>query len=82
MKNDLFICTQLALRVSGDVFAHYQEHLTVFKASDIVHLCCCRPALWTRWNSRSISSTTPAGSNISVLYHKLSSAPDDGRKHR
>jgi len=25
----LFICTQSALHVSGDVFAHYQEHLTV-----------------------------------------------------
>jgi hypothetical protein len=26
----LFICTQSALHVSGDVFAHHQEHLTVF----------------------------------------------------
>jgi len=46
----LFICTQSALHVSGDVFAHHQEHLIVFKASDIVHLCCCRPVSWTRWN--------------------------------
>ena len=45
-----FICTQSALHVSGDVFAHRQEHLTVFTASDIVHLCCCRPVSWTRWN--------------------------------
>ena len=30
-------------------FAHHQEHLTVFTASDIVHLCCCRPVSWTRW---------------------------------
>jgi hypothetical protein len=33
----------------------------------------------------SISSMTPAGSNIGGQYHKLwilSSAPDDGRKHR
>jgi hypothetical protein len=36
----LFICNQLSLQVSGDVFAHHQEHLTVFTASDIVH----RPA--------------------------------------
>ena len=30
----LFICTQSALYVSGDVFAHHQEHLTVFTVSD------------------------------------------------
>jgi hypothetical protein len=36
----LFICTQSALNVSGDVFSHHQEHLTVFATSDIVH----RPA--------------------------------------
>ena len=45
----LFICTQSALHVSGDVFAHHQEHLTVFKASDIDHVCCCRPVSWKRW---------------------------------
>ena len=28
----LFISTQSALRVSGDIFAHHQEHLTVFTA--------------------------------------------------
>jgi len=44
----LFICTQSALNVSGDVFAHQQEHLTVFTASNIVHLCCCRPVSRTR----------------------------------
>ena len=47
----LFICTQSALHVSGDVFALHQEHLTVFTAS--------------------ISSMTPAGSNIGGLYQKL-----------
>ena len=46
----LFICTQSALHVSGDVFAHRQEHLTVFTACGLVHLCCCRPVLSTRWN--------------------------------
>ena len=45
-----FICTQSALHVSGDVFAHHQEHLTVFTASDIVHLCCFRPVSWTKRN--------------------------------
>ena len=39
----LFICTQSALHVSGKVFAHHQEHLSVFTVSDIVHLWCYRP---------------------------------------
>jgi hypothetical protein len=33
-----------ALHVSGDVFAHHQEHLTVFTVSGIVHPSCCRLA--------------------------------------
>jgi len=31
-----------ALHVLGDVFAHHQEHLTVFTVSGIVHPSCCR----------------------------------------
>ena len=31
----LFIYSQSALHVSGDVFAHHQEDMTVFTASDI-----------------------------------------------
>jgi hypothetical protein len=31
-----------ALHVSGDAFAHYQEHLTVFTASVSIHQCRCR----------------------------------------
>ena len=58
--------TQSALHVSGDVFAHHQEHLTVFPASDIVHVCCCRPVSWVDY-TRSC---------------KYSRAPDNGRKHR
>jgi len=27
------------------VFTHHQEHVTVFTASDIVHRCCCWPAV-------------------------------------
>jgi len=46
----LFICTQSALHVSGDVFAHHQEHLIVFTASDVVHRHCCRLVSWMRWN--------------------------------
>jgi len=31
-----------ALHVSGDVFAHHQEHLTVFTASVNIHHCRCQ----------------------------------------
>jgi len=33
-----------ALHVSGDIFAHHQEHLTVFTVSGNVHPSCCRLA--------------------------------------
>ena len=65
----LFIYSQSALRVSGDVFVHHQEHLTVFTASDVVHLCCCRLVLLVRGSS--ISSMTPAVSNMDGQYQKL-----------
>jgi hypothetical protein len=31
-----------ALHVSGEVFAHHQEHLTVFTVFGSVHPSCCR----------------------------------------
>jgi hypothetical protein len=34
------------LHVSGDVFAHHQEHLTVFTVSGSVHPSCCRLVSW------------------------------------
>jgi len=36
--------SKTALRVLGDVFAHHQEHLTVFTVSDSVHPQFCQPA--------------------------------------
>ena len=41
------------LHVSGDVFAHHQEHLTVFTVSGSVYPSCCR---------------LPAGSNLGEHY--------------
>ena len=38
----LIYYSKSALHVSGDVFAHYQEHLTVFTVSGSVHPSCCR----------------------------------------
>jgi len=41
------ICFSLsALHVSGDVFAHHQEHLTVFTVSGSIHPGCCRLVSW------------------------------------
>jgi len=36
----LFIYSYTALHVSGDVFAHHQEQVTVFTASGNVHRYC------------------------------------------
>jgi len=38
----LIYYSKSALRVSGYVFAHHQEHLTVFTVSGSVHPSCCR----------------------------------------
>jgi hypothetical protein len=40
-----------ALHVSGDVFAHHREHLTVFTASGNIHQCRCRLVSWMSWTS-------------------------------
>ena len=45
-----------ALHVSGDVFVHHQEHLTVFTISGSIHPSCCRLA---------------AGSNLGEYYQIL-----------
>jgi hypothetical protein len=67
----LFICTQSALHISGDVFAHLQEHLTVFTASDIVHRILLLAGVMDELERSSNSSMTPAGSNIGGQYQKL-----------
>jgi hypothetical protein len=38
----LIYYSKSAVRVSGDVFADQQEHLTVFTISGSVHSSCCR----------------------------------------
>ena len=51
-----------ALRVSGDKFAHSQEHfLTVYTAFGTTHRHCCR----------SISTVAPVDSSVGALYQKL-----------
>jgi hypothetical protein len=36
---------QVNLLFSGNVFAHHQEHLTVFTASGNIHPSCCQQQL-------------------------------------
>ena len=58
-----------ALHVSGGVFAHHQEYLTVFTASGNIHQCRCRLVSWMRWNST--ASMAPAGSDTGEYYQML-----------
>jgi hypothetical protein len=44
----LIYYSKSALHVSGDVFAHNQENLTVFTLSGSVHPRCCRLVSWMR----------------------------------
>jgi hypothetical protein len=46
----LIYYSKLALRVSGDVFSHHQEQLTVFTVSGSVHPSCCRLVSWMSRN--------------------------------
>jgi len=46
----LIYLLQSALHVSGDVFAHRQEPITVNTASGNVHRCCCWLVLRVWWN--------------------------------
>jgi hypothetical protein len=39
--------TQSALHILGDVFAHHQEHFTVFTVSVSIHPSCCQLVSWT-----------------------------------
>ena len=50
-----------ALHVSGDKFAHPQEHfLTVYTAFGTMQRHCCRPVPRLRWNSVKSYLTTNA----------------------
>jgi len=40
-----------ALHVSGNIFAHHQEHLTVFTTSGNIYQCRRRLVSWMSWNS-------------------------------
>ena len=69
-KKSFFNLFNSALHVSGDKFAHHQEHfLTVYTAFGTVHRRCCRPVPQLRWNS--ISTVAPVGSSVGEMYQKL-----------
>ena len=83
----LIYLLQSALHVSGDVFAHHQEHITVTTASGNVHRWCCwlvlRKPHPTSWRPILILSTHlplglssvlfPSGFPTKTLYTPLSS---------
>ena len=56
-----------ALPVSGDVFAHHQEHLTVFTVFGSIHPSYCQLMSWMSFNS----SMTSARSNLGEYYQML-----------
>jgi hypothetical protein len=50
VTNKMKLCSLIyysysALHVSGNVFAHHQEHLTVFTVPGSIHPSCCRQQL-------------------------------------
>ena len=75
-----------ALHVSGDKFAHSQEHfLSVYTVFGTMQRQCSRTMLRLKFNS-SISTVAPVSSSVGALYQKLytqsKSAPEDGRVSR
>jgi hypothetical protein len=56
-----------ALHVSGDVFAHNQEPLTVFTVSGSIHPSGYRLVSWLN----STSTKTPSGSHLGKYYRIL-----------
>jgi hypothetical protein len=60
--NRLIYYSKSTLHVLGDVFAHHQEHLTVFAVSGSIHPSCCRLVS---------PAETPAGSNLGEHYQIL-----------
>jgi len=46
----LIYYSKSALQVSGVVFAHHQEHLTVFTVAGSFYPSCCRLVSWMLWN--------------------------------
>ena len=63
----LIYYSQSGLNVSGDVFTHHQEHLTVFTVSGSIHPSGYRLVSWLSWNS----TKTPAGSHMGEYYQIL-----------
>jgi len=66
----LIYYSKTAVHVSGDVFAHHQEHLTVFTVSGSVHPSCCRQPQ-NLYDNCFNSFGTPAGSNLGGHYQIL-----------
>ena len=46
----LIYFSKSALHVSGDIFTHHQEYVTVFTVCGSVYSSCCRLVSWMSWN--------------------------------
>jgi len=55
-----------ALLVSGDVFTHHQEHLTVFTVSGSIHPSCCRLVSRMGWNCLRVYTPHSPHSSVST----------------
>jgi len=55
----LIYYSKSALQVSGDVFAHHQEHLTVFTVSGSIHPSSCRLVSWMSWSCKAKRKRRP-----------------------
>ena len=62
----LIYYSKSAVHVSGHVFAHHQEHLTVFTVSGSVHPSCCRLVSRVHWN---------ALETFNIIFQHISSSP-------
>jgi len=60
-----------ALHVSGNVFAHHQEHLAVFTVSGSIYPSRYWLVSSMGWNCISNPSMTPAGSDLGKYYQML-----------
>ena len=57
------------LHVSGDVFAHHQEQLTVFTVSGSIHPNSCLLVSWMSFNSSKIPAGSYLVENTQWIFH-------------
>ena len=77
MTNKMQLCRIIyyslaALRVSGDIFAHHQEHLNCITAPGITHVCRCQLVSWkcrNCWNMQSSQGIINYSTQLHLVGH-------------